>query len=213
MAEKFKKGKFDFDDMLSQMRQMNKMGGAGALMKMLPGLSKFSDQIENANLEGNVLKKQEAMILSMTKEERSRPNLLNASRKRRISKGSGTSVQDLNRLIKQHTQMEKMMKRMKKMGMSGMMKQMKSFMGGKDADMMDQLEGMSEEDAQALLEQEKSSGGLGPNPFDNMPSSDFGGNTPAMSGLSGMAGMPGMGELSGMPTRGGSKKNRKNKKR
>lgn len=211
MAEQFKKGKFDFNDMLSQFRQMEKMGGAGALMKMLPGLGKFADQIDGANLDGTILKKQEAMILSMTTAERARPSLLNASRKKRIATGSGSTVQELNKLIKQHAQMEKMMKRMKKMGMGGMMKQMKSFMGGKDAAMMDQLDGLSEEDAMAMLEQEKSGGGLGANPFDNMPVS---GGLPAMGGgLPGLGGGGGISEMPGMPVRGGTKKNRKKKKR
>lgn len=210
MAEKFKKGKFDFEDMLSQFRQMAKMGGAGSLMKMLPGLGKFADQIEKAGLDDTILKKQEAMILSMTKKERAQPNLLNASRKRRIAQGSGSTVQELNKLVKQHAQMEKMMKRMKKMGMGGMMKQMKGLMGGKDAAMMDQLEGMSEEDAMAMMEQEQGGNvGLGPNPFANMSSG-------LESGLGGMGGgLPnlggGMPDL-GMPTRGGTKKNRKKKR-
>ncbi len=215
MAEKFKKGKFDFEDMLAQFRQMSKMGGAGSLMKMLPGLGKFADQIESANLDGTILKKQEAMILSMTKAERARPSLLNASRKKRIAAGSGSTVQDLNKLIKQHAQMEKMMKRMKKMGMSGMMKQMKGLMGGKDAAMMDQLEGMSDEDAMAMIEQEKAGGtGLGPNPFDapsaNTGGLPMGGNTGFGAGMPGMGGIPGLG---GLPTRGGTKKNRKKGKR
>ncbi len=210
MAAKFQKGKFDFNDMLSQFEQMNKMGGMGSLMKMLPGLNKFAAQIEDADIEGTVLKKQKAMIQSMTNEERSKPALLNASRKRRIAAGSGASVQDLNKLVKQHAQMEKMMKRIKKMGMGGMMKQMKSLMGGKDAAMMDQLEGMSEEDAmQALQDQNMGGGSLGPNPF-------AGGAGGGMAGLGGAGGLPGLGNgmgLPGMPTRGGTKKNRKKKKK
>ncbi|MGB1077131.1 MAG: signal recognition particle protein [Bdellovibrionales bacterium] len=210
MAEKFKKGKFDFNDMLSQYKQMSKMGGAGALLKMLPGLGKMADQIEKAGLDDTIIKKQEAMILSMTLEERGKPALMNASRKRRIAQGSGSTVQDLNKLIKQHSQMEKMMKRMKKMGMGGIMKQMKGLMGGKDAAMMDQLEGMSEEEAMAMLEQEQSGAGLGPNPFDNMPSTT--GGLPNMGG--GLPGLGGMGGgMPGAPVRGGTKKNRKKKRK
>ncbi len=207
MAEKFKSGKFDFDDMLAQFRQMGKMGGMGSLMKMLPGLGKFADQIEKANIDDTIIKKQEAMILSMTKQERARPALLNASRKRRVASGSGSTVQDLNKLVKQHAQMEKMMKRIKKMGMGGMMKQMKGLMGGKDAEMMDQLEGMSDEDAMKALQDQGAGdmgGGLGPNPF-------AGGGMPTGGGFPGLGG--GMGGLPGMPTRGGTKKNRKKKKR
>lgn len=208
MAEKFKKGKFDFNDMLAQYKQMSKMGGMGSLMKMLPGLGKFADQIEKANVDDTIIKKQEAMILSMTKEERAKPALLNASRKRRIAQGSGSTVQELNKLVKQHAQMEKMMKRIKKMGMGGMMKQMKGLMGGKDAAMLDELEGMSEEEAmQALQDQQGGSTGLGPNPFagGGMPT---GGNFPGLGGGLGN----GMGGLPGLPTRGGTKKNRKKKK-
>ncbi len=137
MAAKFQSGKFDFNDMLSQFTQMKKMGGVGELMKMLPGLGRFADQIDNAKLDSTVMKRQEAIILSMTKTERAKPALLNASRKKRIAAGSGASVQDVNRLIKQYEQMETVMRKMKKMGMGGMLKGMKSLMGSKDAAMLE----------------------------------------------------------------------------
>lgn len=208
MAEKLKKGQFDFNDLLMQMRQMNKMGGMGAMMKMLPGLGKMAGALEQAGVDENFMKKQEAMILSMTKAEREKPDLLNASRKKRIAAGSGTSVQDLNKLIKQQMQMATMMKKIKKMGMGGMMKQMKGMMGGK----MDELEMMAgsmdpdalgaDMDALKAMDQ----GALGPNPFagGGMPSNLMGGN-PFGSGM----GMPGM----GLPSHGGVKKDRKKKKR
>jgi len=187
----------------------------GSMLKLLPGISKFADQIDQANMDDTVLKKQEAIIQSMTKDERAKPSLLNASRKKRIAAGSGSTVPEVNRLIKQHQQMEKAMKRLKKMGMGGMMKQMKGLMGGKDAAMMDQLEGMSDEDAMAMIEQEKAGGtGLGPNPFDapsaNTGGLPMGGNTGFGAGMPGMGGIPGLG---GLPTRGGTKKNRKKGKR
>lgn len=207
MAEKFKKGKFDFNDMLQQLRQMDKMGGAGALIKMMPGLGKMAKALDDANVDDSVLKYQEAMILSMTKEERAKPALMNASRKKRIAAGSGTSVQDLNRLIKQQTQMQSVMKKIKKMGMGGMMKQMKGLMGGK----ADELEMLSQGmDPDALAADMNADGPLGPNPFD-----DKGNLLPGMGAPAG--GPPGlggaMGGMPGMPTRGGTKKNRKKNKK
>lgn len=137
MAAKFKKGEFDFNDLLTQLRQIKKMGGAGGLLKMLPGLGKMAAQLENANVDDGILKRQEAIILSMTLEERSKPKLLNASRRKRIAAGSGVSVQDVNRVVKQQEQMLIMMKRMKKMGMGKMMGMMKGMMGEADIGMLE----------------------------------------------------------------------------
>jgi signal recognition particle subunit SRP54 len=138
LAKKFKKGEFDFDDLLTQLRQMKKMGGVGNLMKMLPGLGGMAAQLENANIDDGILKRQEAIILSMTKAERGNPDLLNANRKKRIAAGSGTSVQDINRLVKQQLQMKTVMKRMRNMGMGKMMGMMKGLTGGKEMDMLAQ---------------------------------------------------------------------------
>jgi hypothetical protein len=106
----------------------------------------------------------------MTAEERGKPALLNASRKRRIANGSGTTVQDLNKLLKQFTQMQKMMRQMKKMGMGGMMKAMKGMMGGNPQmdEMMDQMQG------QLPPEEQATGGGLGPNPFLGAPNTTGG---------------------------------------
>lgn len=158
MAEKLKKGNFDFNDLLSQMQQMKKMGGMGAMMKMLPGLSGMAAQVEKANLDDSFIKRQEAIILSMSKAERENPDLLNASRRKRIAAGSGTSVQDINKLVKQQMQMATMMKKLRK---GGMMKQMKGMMGGK----MDDLELMAQSMNPDGLTEEAQDGGLGPNPF------------------------------------------------
>jgi signal recognition particle subunit SRP54 len=135
MAAKMQAGSFDLNDMLSQMRQMKKMGGMGAMMGMLPGAGKIKEAMAGREIDDSVLKRQEAIILSMTKSEREKPQLLNASRRKRIAAGSGTQVQDVNRLIKQFQQMETMMKQMKKMGgMKGMnpfkLKQMLGQLGG-----------------------------------------------------------------------------------
>jgi signal recognition particle subunit SRP54 len=159
MAAKFKKGKFDFNDLLSQMQQMKKMGGMGAMMKLLPGLGNMASQLEGAGLDDSFVKKQEAMIFSMTKEERENPELLNAKRRIRIAAGSGTTVQDINKLTKQLVQMQKMMKSMRKMGSGKMMGMMNKMMGGK----MDDLEMMAQSmDPDALADDMSS---LGPNPF------------------------------------------------
>ncbi len=122
MAKRMMEGKFDFNDLLNQLRQMKKMGGIGSMMSMLPGVGKIKQQMDEAGVDESVFKKQEAIILSMTVKERQFPKLLNASRRQRIAEGSGTSVQEVNKIIKQHQQMEKMMKRMKKMGKKGMMR-------------------------------------------------------------------------------------------
>jgi signal recognition particle subunit SRP54 len=159
MAEKFKKGKFDFNDLLSQMQQMKKMGGMGAMMKLLPGLGNMASQLENAGMDEGFLKRQEAIILSMTATEREKPELLNAKRRIRIANGSGTSVQDVNKLTKQLEGMQKMMKQMKKMGSGKMMGMMNKMMGGK----MEDLEMMAQSmDPDALAEDMSK---LGPNPF------------------------------------------------
>lgn len=123
LARKMEKGGFDLDDMLSQLRQIRKMGGMGGMMGLLPGIGKIKDQLKNANIDEGILKKQEAIILSMTKKERRNPQVLNASRRRRIALGSGTTVADVNRLVKQHQDMAEMMKKMKKLGQKGLMRQ------------------------------------------------------------------------------------------
>lgn len=167
MAEKFKKGQFDFNDLLSQMQQMKKMGGMGAMMKMLPGLSGMASQIEAAGLDDSIIKKQEALIFSMTPHERENPEVLNASRKKRIAAGAGASVQDLNRLYKQLQQMQTMMKRVKKMGAGKMMGMMKGLMGGKADDLALMAQSMDPDGLGADMANLPDFGGspLGPNPF------------------------------------------------
>jgi signal recognition particle subunit SRP54 len=116
MMKKMKKGQFDFDDLRSQLQQMKKLGGMGGILGMLPGLGKMKKQMASANIDDKVLVRQEAIINSMTPKERSNPNLMNASRKKRIAVGSGVSVQDINKLMKMQKQMATMMKRMGKQG-------------------------------------------------------------------------------------------------
>ena len=114
MAERMKKGAFDLNDLSEQLGQMQKLGGMGGVLAMLPGIGKAKKQIEAANLDDSVLKRQQAIISSMTRSERKNPKLLNASRKKRVAAGSGTSVQDINKLVKMHRQMADMMKTMGK---------------------------------------------------------------------------------------------------
>jgi len=116
IARKLAKGEFDMNDLLNQLRQLKKMGGLGGVMSMLPGVGKLKKQMADHNLDDSLIKRQEAIILSMTTKERLKPAMVKASRKKRIAAGSGTSVQEINKLLKQYQQMQTMMKKMKKMG-------------------------------------------------------------------------------------------------
>ncbi len=116
MAAKMEKGQFDLEDYAAQLKQMQNMGGMGGIMNLLPGMGKIKDAMAANPIDENIFKRQMAMISSMTPKERKKPDILNASRKRRIAMGSGTNVQTLNQLLKQHQQMQDMMKRLRKMG-------------------------------------------------------------------------------------------------
>jgi signal recognition particle subunit SRP54 len=122
IARKVKKGAFDLEDLAEQLKQMQKLGGMGSILGMLPGMGKVKKQLDAANLDDTILKRQQAIIGSMTRAERKTPKLLNASRKKRVAAGSGTSVQNINKLVKMHRQMADMMKTMgKKRGMLAQM--------------------------------------------------------------------------------------------
>ncbi len=151
-AKKMAKGEFDMDDLADQFRQMRKMGGMGAILGMMPGMGKMKKAVDQAGgLDDKEIVHQEAIISSMTKKERRAPKILNASRKKRIAKGSGTSVQEINKLIKAHRQMADMMKKMGKGGMKGMAKQL-AGMGGMPGGMGG---GMPGGDPAALLNEAK----------------------------------------------------------
>ena len=131
LARKVKKGAFDLEDLAEQLKQMQRLGGMGGILGMLPGMGKIKSKLDTANLDETILKRQQAIIGSMTKPERKNPKLLNASRKKRVAAGSGTDVQDINKLVKMHRQMTDMMKAMgKKRGLLGQI-----FGGGAPADM------------------------------------------------------------------------------
>jgi len=175
LAKRMAKGQFDMNDFLSQIRQLQKMGGLGGLMGMLPGIGKLQKQIAAAGIDDSMIKRQEAIILSMTKKERVSVGLLNASRRKRIAAGSGTTVQDVNRLVKQYQDMSRMMKRLG--GKSGAAA-MKAMMGGG-------MPGMGgaggAPDMEALS---KGLGGLGKN-LPGMPGGMMGGLPRGLPGLGG----------------------------
>jgi signal recognition particle subunit SRP54 len=129
MAKKLAKGQFDLDMMADQLAQMKRMGGMQGLMGMLPGVQKIKKQISEANIDEKMFDRQAAIISSMTKAERKKPDILQASRKRRIAAGSGVDVADVNRLLKQHRQMADAFKMMSRDGGKGFAR-MAGMMGG-----------------------------------------------------------------------------------
>ncbi|HUS53005.1 MAG TPA: signal recognition particle protein [Thermohalobaculum sp.] len=131
MMKRFQKGRFDMNDLKGQLEQMMKLGGMQGIMGMLPGMGKLSKQMDEAGLDDRVLKRQIAIIQSMTKTERKKPDLMQASRKKRVAAGCGLDVSDVNKLLKMHRQMADMMKKMGKMGKKGLMRGALSQMFGK----------------------------------------------------------------------------------
>lgn len=130
VAKRMMDGRFDLNDLLSQLRQMQKMGDLKGLLGLIPGMGKFKAQIDAANIDDKVFKRQEAIILSMTPRERRNPDIIKASRKKRIADGCGLTVQEVNRLLKQYDQMADMMKKVKKMGKRGLFGGLPGGFGG-----------------------------------------------------------------------------------
>lgn len=130
VAKRMMDGRFDLNDMLSQLRQMQKMGDLKGLLGLIPGMGKFKAQIDAAKIDDKIFKRQEAIILSMTPVERRNPDIVKASRKKRIAAGCGLSVQDVNKLLKQYEQIADMMKKMKKMGKRGLFGGLPGGFGG-----------------------------------------------------------------------------------
>ena len=123
LAKRMMRGVFTLEDYASQLKQISKMGSISSILGMLPGMGQMKQQIENANIDTSVFKRQQAIIGSMTVKERRTPDIIKASRKKRIAAGSGTSVQEINKLLKQFDDMSTMMKRMGKLGQKGLMRQ------------------------------------------------------------------------------------------
>jgi signal recognition particle subunit SRP54 len=143
LAKKMAKGKFDLDDLREQFGQLKKMGGLGGIMGMLPGMNKkMQAQAAAAGMDDKMLTRQEAIILSMTKQERAKPEILKASRKKRIAAGSGVTVADVNKLLKMHRQMADLMKKAGKKGRGGLA----GMMGGMGGGMPPGLAGMNPAD-------------------------------------------------------------------
>jgi signal recognition particle subunit SRP54 len=180
IAAKMKKGTFDLEDLSEQLKQMQKIGGMSGVLGMLPGIGKMKKQLEGADLDNSVIKRQMAIISSMTMRERRNPKLLNASRKKRVASGSGTEVQDINRLLKMHRQMADMMKKL-----------------GKNKGMMGGLFGGGTPDPAELAEQ-----GM---PADIARGTLPKGLPPGLPGLG--SGLPGLGGMPpGLPGLGGNKR-------
>ncbi|MCE3288164.1 MAG: signal recognition particle protein [Caulobacter sp.] len=170
MAKRLAKGQFDLDMLSDQLSQMQKMGGMEGLMGMLPGVQKMKGQIAEAGLNDKSIKRQQAIISSMTKLERKKPDILAASRKRRIAAGAGVDVAEINRLLKQHRQMADAFKMMSKGGGKGFAK-MAGMLGGGGMDRLKNLGGgkMPEADPAELEKQLKGLPGLGGGSLPNMP--------------------------------------------
>lgn len=191
IAEKMRKGKFDLDDLSEQLAQVEKIGGIGGIMGMLPGMAKMKDQLAAANLDERVIKRQRAIISSMTREERRNPDVLKASRKKRIAAGAGAKVEEINRLLKQHRQMADMMKAMggaNKRGPMGKMAQMFGLGGGMPS-------------PEQIAEMQKQMGAGGMPGMPKLPDAPPPG---AFSPKPGLPGLPGLGnKLPGLPGLGG----------
>jgi len=140
MAKRMQKGEFDLNDLSEQLDQMKNLGGMGGIMGMLPGIGKMKKQIEAAGIDDSIFKRQQAIISSMTKQERKSPKILNMKRKQRVANGSGSTVQEVNKLLKMHQQMGGMMKKMAGQK-GGMMGAMSGLMGGGLGKMMGGMPG------------------------------------------------------------------------
>ena len=209
-VEKMRKGKFDLEDLRDQLSQMEKLGGVGGLLGMLPGVAKMKAQLENANLDEKIIKRQRAIIDSMTPQERRNPDILKASRKKRIAAGSGAKVEEVNKLLKMHRQMADMMKAMGgggKRGLGAALGNMFGLGGGLGG-------GMPQPTPEQIEALQKQMGGAGLPP--GFPGGGGlaaaaagvggGGKGPALPGLGGPrppGGLPGLG---GFPFGGGKKK-------
>ncbi len=190
VAERMRKGAFDLTDLREQLTQMQKLGGVGGLMGMIPGVAKMKNQLAAANLDDSLLKRQCAIIDSMTPKERRNPDILKASRKKRIAAGSGTKVEEINKLLKMHRGMADMMKAMggaKRGPMAGLANAL-GFGGGMP----------SPEEMQKMAEKLQGQGGSLPPGMPNLPKNIPGmpGNLPGLGGakLPGLGGFPGFGK-------------------
>jgi signal recognition particle subunit SRP54 len=208
-VEKMRKGKFDLEDLRDQLAQMEKIGGIGGMLGMMPGIAKMKSQIANANLDDKVIKRQRAIIDSMTRQERKNPDILKASRKKRIAAGAGAKVEEVNKLLKMHRQMADMMKMMgggKGRGLGQALGNMLGMGGGgMPQPTPEQIEALQKQMGGGAVPPGFAGGGGGLPP---LPPGLAGGKSPALPGLPGLGGpklpgsLPGLG---GFPF-GGKKK-------
>jgi signal recognition particle subunit SRP54 len=194
MAEKMRKGKFDLEDLRDQLAQMEKIGGLNGMLGMLPGVAKMKSQLESANLDDRIIKRQRAIIDSMTPAERRNPDILKASRKKRIAAGAGAKVEEINKLLKMHRQMADVMKIMgggKGKGMAGALGKMFGIGGGGGG-----MGGMPQPTPEQIEALQKQMGG-------KLPDFPGGGGLPSMP--KGVPGLPGLGggKIPGLPGIGG----------
>src|SRR5438876_500712 len=194
VAEKMRKGQFDLADMREQLLQMANMGGISGLMGMMPGIAKMKNQIANAGIDDKIIKRQVAVIDSMTRAERKHPDILKASRKKRIASGAGVKVQEVNKLLKMHRNMADMMKAMgsgKRGPLAGIAQAM-GFGGGMPSP--EQMKAMAE----------KMPGGAGQGGMPSLPKDLPAGlrqglpNLPGLTGLSNKPTLPGLGGFPGL---------------
>ncbi|MEE1610859.1 signal recognition particle protein [Microvirga sp. CF3016] len=193
MAEKMRKGKFDLEDLRDQLAQMEKIGGLSGMMGMLPGVAKMKSQLENANLDDRIIKRQRAIIDSMTPAERRNPDILKASRKKRIAAGAGAKVEEINKLLKMHRQMADVMKMMgggKGKGMAGALGKMFGIGGGG-------MGGMPQPTPEQIEALQKQMGGKLP----DFPGGAGGALPPMPKGVPGLPGLGG--KIPGLPGVGG----------
>ncbi|WP_169194480.1 signal recognition particle protein [Devosia sp. MC1541] len=200
MAKKLKKGSFDLDDLRGQLQQMKKMGGMGGLMGMMPGAGQMKKAMANANIDEKVFDRQIAIINSMTAKERANPDLLNASRRKRIAAGAGVDVSEINKLTKQHRQMADMMKKVSKGGMGAL----GGMFGGKMGGMLGGMPDLSKMDPKQLEAMARQAG-INPDQLKGLPGADL----PAPKALptdvnallksSGGPGLPGLGGIPKFP--------------
>jgi len=206
MAKKLKKGVFDLEDLRGQLLQMKKMGGMGGLMGLMPGAGQLKKAMAGANVDEKVFDRQVAIINSMTKAERANPDLLNAKRRIRIANGSGTKVEDVNKLMKQHRQMADMMKKVAKGGMGSLAGMFGGKMGGKIPG-LGQMPDLSNMDP-AQLERMAREAGIDPAALQQAAPKDITQSLPTDVGklLNSGPGLPGLGgapRFPGLPGLGG----------
>jgi len=201
-AERMRKGQFDLTDMRDQLQQIEKIGGVGGLMGMIPGVAKMKNQIASSHLDGKVVKQQIAIVNSMTAAERKNPDVLKASRKKRIAAGAGVSVELVNRLLKQHRQMADMMKMMGQNKRGGPMAGLANMFGLGGG-------GMPSPEEIAAMQKQMGGGALPEFPGTAKPPAGLppiSGGTPKIPGLPGLGVKPTLPGLGSFNPFGGKKK-------